>query len=198
MAKGDSRGKGEKLVMTNRQAPPYLKTDVSQETKDLFAAKARELDKSERGLLRLLVETFLGQNPVAEEVPAPTGIKDDFFGMRLGGSLKKELQNRAKEHHMKAGPYVEGLLRSHLSKKPFFTEIEMEVLRQSNNELTAIGRNINQIARALNASLDNAHLLKASEIKELAEQVKNNRNAVRSLMKANLAAWGVEHGTETD
>lgn len=45
------------------------------------------------------------------------------------------------------------------------------MLRQSNSELTAIGRNINaigrninQIARALNTSLDNVHMAQAAEL----------------------------------
>lgn len=175
---------------------PYLKSDVAQEVKDQFAAKARELGRTEAGLLRLLIETFMKTNPVEVEIPTPTETKDNYLPVRLSSAAKGALLKKASEHRMKAGPYVLALLRAHLSQKPFFTEIELEVLRQTNNELTAIGRNVNQIARALNISIDNAHLVKANEMESVAGKVKECRNYVRNLIRANLAAWGIERGKE--
>jgi len=175
---------------------PYLKSDVTQEMKDQFAAKARELGRTEAGLLRLLIETFLKTNPVEVEIPAPTETKDNYLPVRLSSATKGALLKRASEHRMKTGPYVLALLRAHLSQKPSFTEIELEVLRQTNNELTAIGRNVNQIARALNISIDNVHLVKANEMESVARKVKECRDYVRNLIRANLASWGIERDKE--
>ena len=176
----------------------YVKTNVPQEIKTAFALKAKELGHSEASLLLFLVETLLKANPVDVEVPAPTETKDESVRVWLNGRMKGELRKRAGEQGMKRlSPYVEVMLRTHLSQKPYFTERELEVLRQSNHELTAIGRNVNQIAKALNSSLDNVHLLKAADVVQVGEQVKRVREEVRALIRANLSAWGVEHGTET-
>lgn len=170
---------------------------IDVESKSLFVAKAKEMSYTESGLLGLIVRSFLGRNHPEQVKPAPTETKDKRLGIFLTAAMKAEVEQRAREAGMSVSSYGNGLLMAHLKQKPYFTAIELDVLRQSNNELTAIGRNINQIARALNTSIDNTHLINVGELEGLAYLVKENRNYVRSLMRANLSSWGIEHGTES-
>jgi len=169
-----------------------IKSRVSVQTKDAFKAKALESGYTEASLQRLLIEGFLKQNPIETKIPAATEKKDDFIWLALNARMKAELRQRAAAERMSLSSYVVSLLRAHLSQKANFTESELEVLRQSNNELTAIGRNINQIARALNTSLDNSHLVKVAEIKEVLNVVRVHQVHVRDLISANLFGWGVQ------
>lgn len=56
--------------------------------------------------------------------------------------------------------------------------------------------NINQIARALNTSLDNAHMARAKEIEQIRPYVIECRELVRALIRANVAGWGIERKIE--
>ncbi len=178
-------------------AKPNIRTWVDSDTKTAFRAAATIQGTSEAHLLRLLIDTLLKNNPddAASSIP-PTETKDDRFSFRLSAKLKGDLARRAKEQGASPGSYVVALCRAHLSHKPYFTEHELEVLRRSNNELTAIGRNINQIAKALNRSLDNADMARSTELEQLATVVKGHRDYVRGLIRANLSSWGIERGEE--
>jgi len=177
-------------------AKPNIRAQLDSASKAAFRMAATKQGTSETRLLQLLIGAFLRSNPGDGTPPAPSEIKNDRFTFRLSARMKDDLTRRAQEQGMSPGAYLTAMSRAHLSKKAYFTERELEVLRQSNNELTAIGRNINQIARALNRSIDNAHLTKSKELQQVVSLVKANRDLVRNLMIANLSGWGVEHGKE--
>lgn len=177
-------------------ANPNIRTWVDGDTKTAFRAAATKQGTSESRLLQLLIGTFLRRYPHDGTSTAPTETKDDRFSFRLSAKLKDDLAHRAKEQGASPGSYLVALCRVHLSQKPYFTERELEVLRQSNSELTAIGRNINQIARALNRSLDNADMARSTELEQIVTLVKGHRDYVRGLIRANLSSWGTEREEE--
>ena len=74
------------------------------------------------------------------------------------------------------------------------TDDELTALVAANRELAAIGRNINQIARALNearligAAVDANHV-KLEQLAELREAITRNRAAIRALVRASQNSW---------
>lgn len=177
---------------------PNIRAQVDSESKAAFRMAATKQGTSESRLLQLLIGAFLRSNPSdgTPPSPSPSEIKNDRFTFRLSARMKDDLTRRSQEQGMSPGAYLTAMSRAHLSKKHYFTERELEVLRQSNNELTAIGRNINQIARSLNRSLDNAHLSRSHELEQVADLIRNHRDYVRSLIRTNLSAWGVNREKE--
>lgn len=175
---------------------PVVRTPLDNNTKLSFRSAAKRRGTSEAQLLRLLIGAFLKYDDAddndGDSIPA-TETKNGKFTFRLSEKLKGDLAHRAKKSRMAVGSYLVALCCAHLRKGPFFTELEMDVLRQSNHELSAVGRNINQIARALNRSIDHADLARAKEIEQLAALIKQNRDFVRGLIIANQRAWGVSH-----
>lgn len=175
---------------------PNIRTWVDDPIKAAFRTAATTQGTSESRLLQLLIGAFLRSNPHNGTSTAPTEIKDDRFSFRLSAKLKGDLARRAEEQGASPGSYLVALCRAHLSRESYFTERELEVLRQSNSELTAIGRNINQIAKALNRSLDNTDMARSKELEQVAVLVKGHRDYVRGLIRANLSSWGVEREEE--
>jgi hypothetical protein len=55
-----------------------------------------------------------------------------------------------------------------------------------------MGRNLNQLARKLNTSLDNAHLIQAKEIERVAKEVKRHAAQMTSVIDMNLERWGIK------
>ena len=77
-----------------------------------------------------------------------------------------------------------------LSKEPVLTDAEVNALRGSNRELAAIGRNLNQIARALNVEFRDSDKLNKELIDRLLEQIDGHRDKVSNLIDRNMNRWG--------
>lgn len=174
---------------------PQLRTRVPDDVKRDFAALAQQQGLSEAQLLSLIVSQVLARNPSLPEEAAehvePTDRRDVRVPLRL--SEYRAVQALARTRNWPATVYVAQLVRAHLSRSPRFSEDELLALRRATAELSAVGRNINQIARALNSDPGQARLVEAFPAAALAQVVDEQRAALKTVIKANLVAWGVEH-----
>jgi hypothetical protein len=84
--------------------------------------------------------------------------------------------------------YVALLVRSHLRAAPPLPKIEYLALRQSVLELTNLGRNLNQIARAMNQGGRPA-LPGRAEVGAMLKVAEGLRDHFRELLKANERSW---------
>lgn len=173
---------------------PLLKVHIEPAIKADFQAVAQANRTTEARLLRLLVDFFLKRNP--RPAPAdsgtdasPIGVKSERVTLRLTPVEYADLEERARAQGMSKGSYLAALFKAHARNQPQFNDAEMQALREATRELTAIGRNLNQIARALNTSLDQANRARALELETLQAQVERQRQAVKNLIKANLSRW---------
>lgn len=86
--------------------------------------------------------------------------------------------------------WVTALVRAALHKEPVLTDGEVAALRESNRELAAIGRNLNQVARALNIEFRESDKLKQEAIEKLAERIEQHKELVAGLLSRNMSRWG--------
>ena len=96
---------------------------------------------------------------------------------------------------MRPATYVAVLTRSHLRQLAPLPKDELLALRRSISELAAIGRNINQIARAAN---DGGRLPGSAreEFRAMLKVCEALRDNTKALLKANLASWENGHGED--
>jgi hypothetical protein len=172
---------------------PALTTLVDLSIKAAFKGHAKALSLSESDLLRVIVLDALGR---AKKTPAivPPNVEDaetDRMTVRMPAFLLKSVRKQAKAKSMSASRWVASLVQSTLMRDPVMSDVEIEALRASNRELAAIGRNLNQIARALNDNFNETDRLKLQLLDVLQESVKDNRAAIRGLVRASQKAWGV-------
>jgi hypothetical protein len=71
---------------------------------------------------------------------------------------------------------------------------EINAVRQVARQLADMGRNINQIARRLNTSLEHAHLVTSVDFEVVKMLIELETNVVKDLMRANVRGWGVSDG----
>lgn len=121
--------------------------------------------------------------------PAAEGIEPARFNVRLPAFLLDGAKKRAESKAMSTNRWVVALLQTHLTEKPVATDYEIAILRESNRELAAIGRNLNQIAKALNESFHETDRVKSRLLADLGAEIKVNHRATRNLIKASLQAW---------
>jgi hypothetical protein len=93
---------------------------------------------------------------------------------------------------MRPATYASVLLRAHLRQLTPLPEDELLALKRSIAELGAIGRNINQIARALSGGgeLPGSMSVEFSAMLKICEAM---RDHTKALLKANLASWAAWH-----
>ena len=116
-------------------------------------AAARGQALSESALLKRLVEAALltatTPQPAMTETVEPVPF-DGKITVRLRTDDLLALRDRAKARVMPTSTYVSFLIRSHLRALTPLPTPELEALKRSVAEISAIGRNLNQIARAVN------------------------------------------------
>lgn len=110
--------------------------------------------------------------------------------LRLQKRDADELRKRAGVEKQTPQDWIRQRVRASLWKAPQFSKTEELALLESNRELSFLGRNINQIAHSLNASLNNMDLVNAAKLERLAAQIKKHRNHVYSLINNNWGRYG--------
>ncbi|MGH8073126.1 MAG: hypothetical protein ACREO4_03505 [Lysobacter sp.] len=85
--------------------------------------------------------------------------------------------------------WVANLVRAYILHKPQLCMHELSVIAESNARLLAIGRNLNQVARALNRGETAAP--QSAEPSKLAEQITAHVKAVSGVIRSNLERWSV-------
>lgn len=168
-----------------------LKTWVTRETKERFAAVARHQGMSDSALLKRLVDHMLQTAGGAESVAVEaTGraARDSRLTVRLHPSDQSLLRARAAARGMPAATYVSVLTRAHLRALVPIPKEELLALKRTVAELGIIGRNLNQIAHAANRG---GHVTgpNREELRAILRVCEGLRDHVRNLLAANLKSW---------
>src|ERR1700690_1966121 len=131
----------------------HLTTWVTRETKARFAAVARHQGLSDSALLKRLVDLMLRSTSAGEVVTLATTertSRDSRLTVRIRPDDQLLLRERAAARGMAAATYISVLTRAHLRGLAPLPKAEWLTLEKSVAELSRLGRNINQIARAAN------------------------------------------------
>lgn len=87
--------------------------------------------------------------------------------------------------------WIVRVVRSALTREPQFGDHEIEALTQSNFQLLAIGRNLNQIARRLNEGQKRQDV-ELDAIVALRDQINEHTRVVSRAMRASTERWTIE------
>jgi hypothetical protein len=164
---------------------------VSSQTKTLLQSIAAREQITESALVRQLLETLVKasapENAFGSKADEP-GVRGERLSIRLAPDDRLLLSDRATARGMPSATYVAVLVRSHLRRlTPLPTE-ELAALKRSIAELGAVARNLNQMARTLNADgrsngPGGEHLALMLKIAE------GLRDHVKALLMANETSW---------
>jgi hypothetical protein len=175
----------------------HLSTWISGETKQRFANTAARQSLSESALLKRLVEQMLASAPSDDlgEPVAPSDPRGARLTVRLVPEDRALLRERAAARTMHAATYVSVLVRSHLRRVAPLPDRELSSLQTSVRELTAIGRNLNVMARLLQQDARQA-VPGRQEVQAMLQVCEALRDHFRTLIKANLISWDIGHAEQ--
>jgi uncharacterized membrane protein YheB (UPF0754 family) len=116
------------------------------------------------------------------------------FPIRINNFLKDEANKRAEIYGIKRAQWIRNLIQANLTKEPVLLDASINELRTANRELSAIGRNINQLTKALNRSieLDFNDQVSHQHLIELKTEIEKNRSAINKLVKVSNGVWEIE------
>jgi len=135
-------------------AEAFIQCRVSQATKAALRAVAERQQITESALLKRMLQVVLSSaDPDAAGVAADADAADRAarqarLYVRLTPDDRLLLQARSTARCLAPATYASVLLHAHLRALTPVPEAELRAIRQATRELAAIGRNLNQIARA--------------------------------------------------
>ena len=175
----------------------YITCRVTSEVKERVRRLAEREGIHQSTLVKQLLDTVLRASTV-EELPPPPAPEKVSRQARLYVRLEVEDWRLLREHACARGmapaTYVSLLTRSHLRGGAPLPKAEFLALRQSVLELTAIGRNLNQIARALNQGV-RPTLPGRAEVGAMVKVAEGLRDHFKELLKANELSWRSDAAT---
>lgn len=95
----------------------------------------------------------------------------------------------AKSEGFSAPKWIVALIRGRLTGQPQFGQPELEALTSSNLQLMKIGRNLNQLAKALNTAPHERGAFRVDLIEQIDSAIKVHTGKVAGLVSASTRRW---------
>ena len=177
-------------------ADAFITCRVTTETKARVRALAVREGTNESAIVkRLLHEALRPLVPCADSssLTSPRVERRERVCVRFSSEDRRLLEDRASARGLASGTYLAFLARTHLHGRPPLPRPEYLALRESILELKALGRNLNQIAKALNQG-KYAAISGRAEVDAILKAVERLRDEFRALIEANDGSWK-DHAT---
>lgn len=173
-----------------------MRARVDAALKEAFEIRAKQLNKKPPELLREIVIRELGGEPGAvdgKENGQPTrSAGSKRYEVRIANPVVDAVEHRAREKGMTPARWLGALAQSHVVREPVMTEKEVLALRALTRELSALGRNVNQIAKALNSAFDlvERSRINLDDLLRLEKGIDVTKRVVRTLIHKSQLSWG--------
>lgn len=168
---------------------PVIKKEVTVEQKQAWKAFCQDRGINESDMLGLVIEKIT-EGQVGFDFKGLTEPKTDKVTIRLlPGDIKKMTARAKAEGFPSRTTWLTNFVLSVLNDDPILTDAEVNTLRASNRELAAIGRNLNQVARAINIDFREGNQITVSAIEALAKRIETHKDVVAELMSKSVNRW---------
>ncbi|WP_188861289.1 plasmid mobilization relaxosome protein MobC [Marinobacterium nitratireducens] len=165
------------------------KTRLSEDEKRAWQQFCDHCDTSESEMLRLMILRVCGGTVAAAPV-GQAACKSNKITIRLTDRDQRTLMRRAEqEGYRNRTKWTTAVVLSALHREPVLTDQEAIALRESNRQLAAIGRNLNQLARVLNIEFREGDRIKLRAIEALVERIEQHKDKVAALLSRNMNRW---------
>ena len=172
-----------------------ISAHIPKDRKAQFAALAQQQGLSESAMLKRLINAaLLGSDVVQSAIIEPVDAvpATGKISVRLRPDDLSMLRERAAARSVPTGTYVSFLIRSHLRSLAPLLAPELAALKSSLAEIGAIGRDLNQIARALNRG-EHPNGPSRADLQALLRALGGLRDHTKALITRNLESWNLGH-----
>lgn len=182
------------MEATTAKTRQILKVDIGK-LKPAWQSYCAQNQVSPSQAIREVIGKLTGQGravppPPAVEIP---GQRDPDHTarktVRLTASEAKKLEVLAEASGYSSSKWITAMIRGHLTRGPQLGQQELEKLGQSNYQLVALGRNLNQIAKALNTKPEDTKVYRLDLIQALEQEIKQHVQQVSAVLLGNAERW---------
>lgn len=174
----------------------FIAARVSSEMKAQLRSLAQGQQQSESAVIKSLLDSLMGGASasralkIAEPSIIPRGAR---LYIRLAPEDRRLLQERTAARHLAPATYVAMLVRAHLRELSPLPRDELAALKDVVAQLSAFGRNLNALVRALNqgGKPPDSMVVQLHAMLRLCEGL---RDHVKALVKANAMSWRTGNG----
>jgi len=124
-------------------------------------------------------------------VPRRTERPTRQVGFRLTPSEYAALATRARAEGYSPTHWLIALLRVQLTRQPWLADPERQAVAHSTKQLLALGRNLNQIARALNRAPAQQAAVRLELLTDLSTRIQAHVDQITALTRASLERWAL-------
>lgn len=159
--------------------------------KEQFSAYCRNNGQSPSTTIRKVAAHLLGNSQKKETPPSTSQDEPDLgrrrIEIRLSHSELELLQSIATDHGSSPNKWICDLIRAHLSRQPQLGLRELMIVGESNRNLRALGRNLNQIARQ--AHREGLPASTYERIGATYQLIDKHTQEVHQIIQSNLKRW---------
>lgn len=168
-----------------------LSVRVSPELKAAWQGYCRSRGGTSSEVIRAVMRHMtcavaVGEFAVEPESPDRGRVRTE---VRFSASEFEAVEKLAAEVGTSKGKWITDLVRAYITRQPQFGLLELQAIGESSAQLRAIGRNLNQIALALNRGGD--HSSDATLCRELVLSIERHTEMVQAAIRSNLDRWRV-------
>ena len=164
-------------------------------TKEPWERYCASLGKKPGVALREAIEQQLAKaeaNPALKTYRQTEGPKEpkERFEILMTASEKMAVKERARIERCSARRWIIDAVRAGLTHEPQFGMSEIDALGESNYQLLAIGRNLNQLSRRLNEG--HYEPITVGRIEALSRIIDKHTDMVSAAISASLERWSLD------
>lgn len=170
-----------------------IKSRISLEAKHELRDLAVRRQMTESALVRHLIESVLEMAaPAAPSGEVPVNVqRNERLYVRLAPEDRARLFDRAQARGLPSATYVSVLVRAHLHGVVPIPKEEMTMFRRAIGELSAIGRNVNQLAKAAHQTGKVGPV--RDDLQNFIKVATGMQGHVKAILKANESQWRQGH-----
>lgn len=182
--------------MGSEKKSPILSVRLGHELKERWENYCEGLGRAPSSAIKEAIEQQL---KAADALPTPKTYRQtetakepkERFEILLTVSEKAGVKERAHVERCSMRRWVVDAIRIGLTHEPQLSMPEIEALGESNYQLLALGRNLNQISRRLNEG--NYEPITVERIEALSGLIDRHTDVVSNMIRASLERWSITH-----
>jgi len=176
-------------------AKAYLQVYLGEKLREAWELYCRDRGLKPGAALKASIKAEVervkqgGSEPVAQREERPDNAPKKRAEVRLTPTEMAAVDARADMEGCSRSTWLVNVVRGTLTKQPQAGTREIESLGESNYQLLAIGRNLNQIAKRLNEG--HPDVLTVKYIERLRDEIRAHAEKVSKVMGASIERWSL-------
>lgn len=169
-----------------------LSVRIPSDLKKDWEIYCRAGGKSSSEVVRAVIRRLLSKSTSGSATEVISDCPDHLktrIEVRLSQSEREAVLRIAKDAGYSPNRWIADLVRAYVTRDPQFGLFELQAVGESNNQLRAIGRNLNRIALAINRGGNFREVL--SSVRELKVTIDQHTSQVHAVVQSNLERWKV-------